>query len=108
MTELSCADGTVDLTWAEGSVYIIGFDTALPAWRRLLAPGGARVVTEIEWLTRTPSGRARAFWDAVYPLRDHAANTDAARVTGHRHRRPLAPARQRLGGPRTTPRSKSG
>ncbi|RKT86646.1 Predicted N-acetyltransferase YhbS [Saccharopolyspora antimicrobica] len=90
MAELPFPDNTFDLIWAEGSVYNIGFDTALRLWRRLLAPGGAIVVTEIEW-ARTPSAPARSFWDAAYQLRDHAANVEAARAAGFRttHHWPL-------------------
>lgn len=90
MAELPFPDGTFDLIWAEGSVYNIGFDTALRTWRRLLAPGGAIVVTEIEW-AGTPSAPARSFWDAAYRLRDHAANVETARAAGYRttHHWPL-------------------
>ncbi|WP_333779675.1 bifunctional class I SAM-dependent methyltransferase/N-acetyltransferase [Saccharopolyspora indica] len=90
MAELPFPDNTFDLIWAEGSVYNIGFDTALRRWRRLLAPGGTVVVTEIEW-TGTPSAPARSFWDAAYRLREHAANVEAARAAGYRttHHWPL-------------------
>jgi len=77
-------DGAFDLVWAESSVFVVGFDTALRTWRRLLAPGGALVLTECEWATDTPSAAAREFWDAQYPLRTPAANTAAAEAAGYR------------------------
>ncbi|GGO37135.1 bifunctional class I SAM-dependent methyltransferase/N-acetyltransferase [Streptomyces lasiicapitis] len=83
MGELPYADGSFDLIWAESSVYSIGFDTALDAWRRLLAPGGTLVVTECEWTTDTPSDEARTFWDAHYPLRAPEDNTRAALAAGY-------------------------
>ncbi|MFI6586099.1 GNAT family N-acetyltransferase [Embleya sp. NPDC050493] len=70
--------------WAEGSVYTIGFDAALCAWRRLLTPGGVLVVTEMEWTVPSPADPVRAYWDAAYPLRTHAANTDAVQAAGYR------------------------
>ncbi|RNL73554.1 bifunctional class I SAM-dependent methyltransferase/N-acetyltransferase [Streptomyces sp. I6] len=76
-------DGSFDLVWAEGSAYAIGFDTALRRWRRLLAPGGALVLTECEWTCAEPSTSARAFWDGHYPLRTTAANTAAAVGAGY-------------------------
>src|SRR5689334_14645508 len=41
----------VDLLWAEGSAYILGFDAALATWRPLLSEHGTVVLTEAEWLT---------------------------------------------------------
>jgi ubiquinone/menaquinone biosynthesis C-methylase UbiE len=75
-------DGSFDLVWAEGSAYVMGFDTALRAWQRLLRPGGCLVATELEW-TGAPSQEARAFWQGVYPLRDHEQNTEVARAAGY-------------------------
>ncbi|KES05079.1 transferase [Streptomyces toyocaensis] len=86
MDRLPVPDHSFDVIWAEGSVYTVGFDVALRAWRRLLAPGGVLVVTEIEWTVPHPAAPARAYWDAVYPLRTHAANTDAAQAAGYRLR----------------------
>lgn len=85
MDDLPFADGEFDLVWAEGSAYVIGFDRALSLWRRLLAPGGALVLTEAEWLTDTPADGARAFWDAGYPgMRTTAGNVAAAMAAGWR------------------------
>lgn len=82
MGELPCPDGSFDLLWAEGSAYLIGFDTALRGWRRLLAPGGTLVLTHCSWTVGMPSGRARAFWADL--LRTTAEDTRAARDAGYR------------------------
>ncbi|AWZ03949.1 MULTISPECIES: bifunctional class I SAM-dependent methyltransferase/N-acetyltransferase [unclassified Streptomyces] len=84
MDQLRFPDHSFDVIWAEGAVYNIGFDTALRAWHRLLAPGGTLVVTEIEWTTPNPSAQARTYWNAAYPLRTSAANTDAAQACDYR------------------------
>ncbi|MDI3385423.1 bifunctional class I SAM-dependent methyltransferase/N-acetyltransferase [Streptomyces sp. B-S-A8] len=83
MGELPLPDGSYDLVWAESSAYSIGFDTALRSWRRLLAPGGALVLTECEWSTHAPSREARAFWDRHYALRTGPANRWAAAAAGY-------------------------
>ncbi|MEU8953089.1 bifunctional class I SAM-dependent methyltransferase/N-acetyltransferase [Streptomyces sp. NPDC048518] len=83
MAELPCPDGSFDLIWAESSAYAIGFDTALRAWRRLLAPGGALVLTECEWTATEPSAPARAFWDRHYTLRTGEENIRAATAAGY-------------------------
>ncbi|MBT2526095.1 class I SAM-dependent methyltransferase [Streptomyces sp. ISL-99] len=83
MGELPYPDGSFDLVWAESSAYSIGFDTALHKWRRLVAPGGALVVTECEWTSPDPSAGARAFWDQHYALRTRSENTAAAVAAGY-------------------------
>lgn len=51
MDDLPFRDGELDIIWAEGSIYNIGFERGLTEWRRLLKPGGAIAVTECSWLT---------------------------------------------------------
>ncbi|SHN45182.1 SAM-dependent methyltransferase [Cryptosporangium aurantiacum] len=83
MDDLTVADGSVDLLWAEGSAYIIGFDKALETWRPLLSPRGVVVLTEAEWLTPDPAAGARAFWDPGYPaMRTTAGNVAAVQQAG--------------------------
>ncbi|GAA2736039.1 hypothetical protein GCM10010439_62230 [Actinocorallia aurantiaca] len=84
MDRLPFPDHSFDVIWAEGSIYTVGFDHALRAWHRLLAPGGVIVVTEIEWTVADPAAPVRAYWDAAYPLRTLAANTGAAQAVGYR------------------------
>uniref|UniRef100_A0AAU2JWK2 Bifunctional class I SAM-dependent methyltransferase/N-acetyltransferase n=1 Tax=Streptomyces sp. NBC_00049 TaxID=2903617 RepID=A0AAU2JWK2_9ACTN len=78
------ADGSFDLVWAEGSAYIVGFDTALARWKRLLAPGGTLVLTECQWTVAEPSAGARAFWEQQTALRSTARNLAAAQAAGYR------------------------
>ena len=83
MQHLDYPDHSFDLVWAEGAAYIIGFDNALISWRRLLAPGGALVLTEADWLTRTPAPRAAEFWNSGYPeMRTTGENVSAAMELG--------------------------
>ncbi|MFE7705724.1 bifunctional class I SAM-dependent methyltransferase/N-acetyltransferase [Streptomyces sp. NPDC057486] len=77
------ADASFDLVWAEGSAYIIGFDTALRDWKRLLAPGGSLVVSHCVWTTDTPSDEARAFWDQDGPMLPVSAQTARAVAAGY-------------------------
>ncbi|MFJ3905291.1 GNAT family N-acetyltransferase [Streptomyces sp. NPDC090025] len=76
-------DGSFDLVWAESSVFVLGFDRALAAWRRLLAPGGTLVVTECAWTTDRPHPEALAFWSEHYPLRTVTENAAAAVAAGY-------------------------
>lgn len=57
MDALPFEEESLDLIWAEGSIYNIGFEKGLTTWRRLLKPGGVVAVTECSWLvaSRLPS-----------------------------------------------------
>ncbi|MCI2423360.1 methyltransferase domain-containing protein [Saccharopolyspora sp. K220] len=84
MEDLPFADRSFDLVWAEGSVYLMGFDRALRAWKRLLAPGATLVVTECEWTTPAPAEVARAFWAQKYPaMRTTGQNVQSAMELGY-------------------------
>jgi SAM-dependent methyltransferase len=54
MTDLAFPDGSFDVIWSEGAIFIIGFAKGLAAWRRLLAPGGHMVVSEFCWFHDNP------------------------------------------------------
>lgn len=56
-----------DLIWSEGAIYIMGFETGLREWRRLLKPSGYIAVTEISWLKPNPPETVRDFWEREYP-----------------------------------------
>ncbi|MFJ9643277.1 GNAT family N-acetyltransferase [Streptomyces sp. NPDC101206] len=84
MGALPHPEGSFDLVWAEGSAYVLGFDTALARWKHLLAPGGTLVLTECEWTVDEPSADARAFWAPHGGLRSTARNIAAAQAAGYR------------------------
>ncbi|WP_119166211.1 class I SAM-dependent methyltransferase [Algihabitans albus] len=67
MAELPFPDRSFDLIWAEGSAYIMGFEAAFRAWRRLLKPGGCIAMTELTWLRSDPPAEAAAFFQTEYP-----------------------------------------
>lgn len=85
MFELPFPDAAFDLIWAEGTIYIIGFDRGLEEWRRLLKPGGHIGVQEVVWLKNdTPPDDLKAFWSEGYPaMRDVQGNLDAIAKLGY-------------------------
>ncbi|WP_316043288.1 bifunctional class I SAM-dependent methyltransferase/N-acetyltransferase [Actinomadura sp. CNU-125] len=83
MDRLPFPDQVFDLVWSESAVYNIGLDAALRGWRRLLAPDGVVVVTEIEWAADEPSPQARAWWEPVYPVRTAEENAAIVRAAGY-------------------------
>lgn len=75
---------TFDLIWSEGSIYVIGFDAGLRAWRGLLGEGGVLACTEASWLVDRPSDAARRFWGEAYPaMRSVEANLADAHTQGY-------------------------
>ena len=67
MRELDFPTGSFDVLWCEGAIYIMGFEAALRDWRRLLAPGGHLVVSEVCWTKPNPPSECLAFWQREYP-----------------------------------------
>ena len=67
MESLEVDGGTIDLVWAEGSIYVIGIERALALWRPWLRPDGHVAFSDFVWWTEHPSKEARAFWANEYP-----------------------------------------
>ncbi len=60
-------DGSFDVVWSEGAIYIIGFEEGLRRWRRLLRSGGFVAVTEVTWLSDDLPQEIVDFWQSEYP-----------------------------------------
>jgi len=67
MFEMDFPDESFDIIWAEGSIYIIGFDRGLREWRRFIKPDGFLVVHEMTWLRPNPPKEIHDFWMECYP-----------------------------------------
>ena len=67
MTELPYSPASFDLIWAEGSAYIMGVENALQQWKPLLQPQGCLVLSDLVWLTESPSQASIDFWQQEYP-----------------------------------------
>jgi SAM-dependent methyltransferase len=74
---------SIDLVWAEGSLYTIGFDDGLDLCHGLLAPGGVLAGSELVWLHEQPSPQVRAFFAERYPqMRDRTQLRAALQAAG--------------------------
>jgi SAM-dependent methyltransferase len=67
MSRLDFADGSFELIWCEGAIYVVGFENGLREWRRLLVPGGHLALTEVCWTKPEPPAELEAFWAGQYP-----------------------------------------
>ena len=58
----------IDLLWAEGAAYNIGFANALTTWASAIKPNGFAVISELCWLRENKIPEAvREFFQSGYP-----------------------------------------
>ncbi len=67
MDDLSFIMKPVDLIWAEGAIYNVGFEKGLLHFHDHLKPGGYVAVTEVSWFTSNPTKEIKSFWQEQYP-----------------------------------------
>ena len=67
MDDLPFAPGSFDVIWAEGSIFIIGFQNGLSYWKKFLSDGGSLALSEMVWFTDYPPDEVAAFMQEAYP-----------------------------------------
>ena len=55
------------LVWAEGSIYILGYEKGLKKWKKFVKPDGYLVISELVWTRYDPPGELKTFWKKEYP-----------------------------------------
>lgn len=84
MLALEFQKAAFDVIWAEGSIYIIGFERGLKAWKPLVKKGGWLAVSEVTWLKLTPPREIKEFWNELYPsMQDVESNLKIIRDCGY-------------------------
>jgi ubiquinone/menaquinone biosynthesis C-methylase UbiE len=84
MFNLEYADGGFDVVWSEGAIFVIGFERGLREWRRLLAPSGYVVVSELSWLRQSVPEEAKEYMTQCYPpIKTIEENVEIARKSGY-------------------------
>jgi len=67
MFEMDFPEESFDIIWAEGSIFIIGFERGLREWRKFIKPRGFLVLHEVAWLRADPPQEIQDYWKAQYP-----------------------------------------
>jgi SAM-dependent methyltransferase len=67
MKDIPSVFPNIDLLWAEGAAYNIGFANALTTWAKAIKPGGFAVVTELSWLREQIPDAVKEFFVSGYP-----------------------------------------
>lgn len=84
MFDLPFADGSFDLIWSEGAIYIIGFKNGLIEWKPLLNGGGYLVVSELTWLNTDIPDEISIYMKGEYPrIKTIAENMEIIRQVGY-------------------------
>lgn len=73
MTNLPFNKHSLDLIWAEGSIYIIGFRNGLRLWKKYLNNCGIIACSEVSWLCE-PSKENYDYWKQNYSQIDYIEN----------------------------------
>jgi ubiquinone/menaquinone biosynthesis C-methylase UbiE len=85
MFNLEFEDGSFDVIWSEGAIFVIGFEKGLREWRRLLTPDGYVVVSELSWLQHNVPQEARTYITQVYPaIKTTEGNSEIIKNSGYR------------------------
>ncbi len=85
MADLGLIEGSYDMIWSEGALYIIGFRDGLKAYRSVLAEKGCFAVTELSWLRSDPPEECRQYFAAEYPaMADIESNLAAIKACGYK------------------------
>lgn len=67
MDDIKFPEGYFDIIWAEGSIFIIGFENGLKEWKKYIKPNGYLAVHEMAWLKENPPREIQEYWEKVYP-----------------------------------------
>lgn len=85
MCDLEYADGSFDVVWSEGAIFVIGFEQGLQEWRRLLAPNGYVVVSELTWLQHDVPDEIKEYMMHEYPaIKTVEENIEVVQNSGYR------------------------
>jgi len=74
MDNLPFATESYDVIWAEGSIFIIGFEQGLKDWYKFIKPGGYIAVTDCSWFTNERPNEIEQYWKDNYPQIDTVEN----------------------------------
>jgi len=74
MKKLPFREEEFDVIWAEGSIYLMGFEEGIRQWNKFLKPGGYLVVSELTWLTDNRTEEIEKHWDNEYAEIDTASS----------------------------------
>lgn len=83
MGNLDWEPGTIDLLWSEGAAYSITVESALNAWRPLMAVNGIVVISEMSYFSDNPPDIVVRYMENAYPdIKTEADNVELINSSG--------------------------
>ena len=67
MTDIKYPEESFDIIWAEGSIFIMGFEKGITEWKKYIKPNGYLAVHEMAWIKENPPKEISDYWEEVYP-----------------------------------------
>ncbi len=67
MFEMNFPQQSFDLIWAEGAIFIIGFEKGLKEWKKFLKPNGLIAVSHLSWIKDEIPEEPKKFWAEKMP-----------------------------------------
>jgi SAM-dependent methyltransferase len=67
MFEIDFPEEYFDIIWAEGSIFVIGFERGLLEWKKYIKPNGYLAVHEMTWLKENPPEEIKKYFNQAYP-----------------------------------------
>ncbi len=67
MIDMDFPEESFDIIWAEGSIFVIGFEKGIKDWKRFIKPNGYLAVHEMAWLQHNPPKEIADYFEEVYP-----------------------------------------
>jgi len=84
MKDIPIAFPMIDLLWAEGAAYNIGFANALATWAKAIRPDGFAVISELCWLRDEVPAPVKEFFRSGYPeMQSVEQNIQTAEEAGY-------------------------
>lgn len=74
MDDLPFENEELDVIWAEGAIYNIGFENGVKKWKKFIKKQGYLAVSEITWITNTRPKEIEDFWMREYPEISNASH----------------------------------
>ena len=67
MLDMKYSEDSFDIIWAEGSIFVIGFEKGLVEWKKFIKPKGFLAVHEMAWIKDDPPEEISKYWQRVCP-----------------------------------------
>lgn len=83
MLKMAFAPESLDLIWAEGALYQMGFENGLKTCRKFLKPNGHIAVTELVWLKDNPPPEAKEWAKEYEAMKNVPANIELFKKNGY-------------------------